>query len=43
MWKMGEAIFKNPPQPEKGWVTLAEQPGLGLEPRDDALTEYLER
>jgi L-alanine-DL-glutamate epimerase-like enolase superfamily enzyme len=43
MWKVGDTIFKNPPQPEKGWVTLTEQPGLGLEPRDNILTEYLER
>jgi L-rhamnonate dehydratase len=43
MWKVGDTIFQNPPQPEKGWVTLTEQPGLGLEPRDNILTEYLER
>lgn len=43
MWKVGETIFKNPPQPENGWVTLTEQPGLGLEPRDDILAEYFEK
>lgn len=41
MWKVGEAIYRNPPGPEKGWVTLSEEPGLGLEPRMDALDGYL--
>jgi L-rhamnonate dehydratase len=41
MWKVGEAIYRNPPGPEKGWVTLSEEPGLGLEPRMDALENYL--
>jgi L-alanine-DL-glutamate epimerase-like enolase superfamily enzyme len=43
MWKVGETIFKDPPQPERGWVTLTEKPGLGLEPRDDQLKEFLEK
>jgi L-rhamnonate dehydratase len=43
MWKAGETIFKDPPKPEKGWVTLTEQPGLGLEPKEDVLEEYLEK
>jgi len=43
MWKAGETIFESPPSPEKGWVTLTEQPGLGLEPNEDALKEYRER
>jgi L-alanine-DL-glutamate epimerase-like enolase superfamily enzyme len=43
MWKVGEAIYQNPPGPDHGWVTLAETPGLGLEPRWDALQEYAER
>jgi L-rhamnonate dehydratase len=43
MWMAGEAIFQNPPGPEKGWVTLTEQPGLGLEPREDALRDTLEQ
>jgi L-rhamnonate dehydratase len=42
MWKVGDTIYKDPPQPEKGFVTLTEEPGLGLEPRQDALKEYLE-
>jgi L-alanine-DL-glutamate epimerase-like enolase superfamily enzyme len=43
MWKVGETIFKNPPGPDKGWVTLTEQPGLGLEPKDEILKEYQEK
>ena len=39
MWMVGEAIFQSPPKPEKGWVTLSEQPGLGLEPREDVLKD----
>ncbi|MGD0803651.1 MAG: mandelate racemase/muconate lactonizing enzyme family protein [Candidatus Bathyarchaeia archaeon] len=41
MWKVGDAIYKDPPSPVKGWVTLSEEPGLGLEPREDALEGYL--
>ncbi|HWX76098.1 MAG TPA: mandelate racemase/muconate lactonizing enzyme family protein [Candidatus Acidoferrales bacterium] len=43
MWKVGEAIYKDPPAPDHGWVTLTETPGLGLEPRWDALKEYEEK
>jgi L-rhamnonate dehydratase len=43
MWKVGEAIYQNPPAPDHGWVALTETPGLGLEPRWDALKEYEER
>lgn len=42
MWKVGEIIYKNTPEPEKGFVTLTEEPGLGLEPKREALEEYLE-
>lgn len=41
MWQTGNIIYKNPPQPVKGNVTLTEDPGLGLEPQRDALQEYL--
>jgi L-rhamnonate dehydratase len=43
MWKVGEAIYQNPPAPKDDWVTLAETPGLGLEPRLEALKEYEEK
>lgn len=42
MWKVGESIFKDAPQPEKGWVALPERIGLGLEPDEDALREFQE-
>lgn len=41
MWKTGDIIYRNPPGPEKGFVTLTEEPGLGLDPNGDALKEYL--
>ncbi len=40
-WRVGETLFRDPPGPVKGWVTLTEQPGLGLEPREDALRDCL--
>ncbi len=42
LWKVGETIYKNTPKPEKGFVTLTEEPGLGLEPNWEALKEFLE-
>ncbi|MGH9468727.1 MAG: mandelate racemase/muconate lactonizing enzyme family protein [Terriglobia bacterium] len=42
MWKVGETIYKSTPEPVKGFVTLTEEPGLGLEPNREALEEYLE-
>lgn len=41
MWQTGNIIYRNPPQPVKGNVTLTEEPGLGLEPDREALREYL--
>jgi L-alanine-DL-glutamate epimerase-like enolase superfamily enzyme len=43
MWKVGEEIFRKPAAPEHGWVTLPEDPGLGLEPKEDVLENYLEK
>jgi L-alanine-DL-glutamate epimerase-like enolase superfamily enzyme len=43
MWMAGEAIFQSPPGPEKGWVTLTDKPGLGLEPREDVLKDTEEK
>jgi L-alanine-DL-glutamate epimerase-like enolase superfamily enzyme len=42
MWKVGEIIYKDPPGPNRGWTTLSEAPGLGLEPNFDALKQYAE-
>ena len=41
MWQTGNIIYRNPPQPVKGNVTLTEDPGLGLEPNREALKEYM--
>ncbi len=43
MWVTGEVIFRNPPTPVRGMVTLPEASGLGLEPNEDALRDSLER
>ena len=43
MWGVGDKIYKEPPAPDHGWVTLPETPGLGLEPRWDALKEFEEK
>jgi L-alanine-DL-glutamate epimerase-like enolase superfamily enzyme len=43
MWGVGDKIYQEPPAPVNGWVTLAETPGLGLEPRFDALDEFEEK
>ena len=40
MWMTGNTIYRNPPQPVKGNVTLTDDPGLGLEPNREALQEY---
>ncbi len=42
MWRAGEVIFKDPPHPQKGSVTLPDRPGLGLEPNEDGLREFAE-
>lgn len=41
MWKVGETIYKSTPEPKEGFVTLSEEPGLGLEPKREVLKEYL--
>jgi L-rhamnonate dehydratase len=43
MWGVGDKIYKEPPAPDRGWVTLPETPGLGLDPRWDALNEFEEK
>ena len=42
MWVTGETIYRDPPKPSRGAVTLTERPGLGLEPNEDALKDTLE-
>jgi len=42
MWKAGDMLFDGTVGPEKGWTTLSDRPGLGLDPKFDALKEYQE-
>lgn len=42
MWLTGEMIFRDPPKPVRGMVTLPEGPGLGFEPNEDALRDTRE-
>jgi L-alanine-DL-glutamate epimerase-like enolase superfamily enzyme len=42
MWLAGEAIFRDPPRPTGGTVTLSDRPGLGLEANLDALRDTRE-
>jgi L-rhamnonate dehydratase len=41
MWRASNQIFKDPPQPVKGKVTLTDAPGLGLTPNDDLLRDTM--
>ena len=43
MWKAIEMTFEGTAGPERGWVTMPERPGLGLEPRWDALGEWRDK
>ncbi len=42
MWKCGEMVFDGCVGPRQGRTTMPESPGLGLEPRWDALAEWEE-
>ena len=42
MWAASEQIFRNPPRPDRGTVTLPDIPGLGLQPNDDVLRDTRE-
>ncbi len=43
MWGVGDKIYQEPAAHDHGWVKLPETPGLGLEPRFDALDEFEEK
>ena len=39
-WSVSKIIYKEAPNPEKGWVTLPDRAGLGLELREDVVKEF---
>ena len=39
-WMMYKAVFQEIPEPVKGWVTVPETPGLGLEPIPGIIQEF---
>jgi L-rhamnonate dehydratase len=39
-WLTANVVYKDLPAPVKGWITLPEKPGLGLELNDDAIKEF---
>ena len=39
-WLTANVVYKNLPQPNGGWITMTEKPGLGLEINEDAVKEY---
>lgn len=41
--EIGKTVFVNPTSPEKGWVTVPDKPGLGLELNEDALQKYQDK
>ena len=43
MWKAIEMTFDGTVGPDRGWVTMPERPGLGLEPKLDALGEWQDK
>ncbi len=40
-WRAGEALYKDPPTHDHGWVTAPERPGLGLDPDEGVLRDTL--
>src|SRR5262245_15259201 len=42
MGAKGDTLYRDPPKPSAGTVTLTERPGLGLEPNEEALRDTLE-
>ncbi len=39
-WHMAKTLYRDPPAPEDGWVTLPETPGHGMVLDEDAVREY---
>jgi len=41
IWKTSEAIWKNHHRPDEELIRVANRPGLGTDPNEGALSEYL--
>lgn len=39
-WLTAQVVYENAPSPVDGWVTLTEEPGLGLTLRNDVVEEF---
>jgi L-rhamnonate dehydratase len=39
-WLTANVVYKDLPGPVKGWITLTEKPGLGLELNEDAIKDF---
>ncbi len=39
-WAIQKAVYSNTPEPIKGWITVPETPGLGLDPKPEIIKEY---
>lgn len=39
-WMAYNAIFEHVPQPENGWLTVSQEPGLGLDPKPGLIKEF---
>ena len=40
VWKACKALFDGTPEPENGWVSIPDRPGLGFEPNAAAMDRY---
>jgi L-rhamnonate dehydratase len=40
---MYKSVYQSIPEPVKGWVTVPETPGLGLDPKPGIIKEYRSR
>lgn len=40
-WSSSSKIWRDFPQPKKGWITVSDKPGLGIKPDEDSLSEFL--
>ena len=39
-WMVYRAVYQNLPEPQGGWLTVPDTPGMGLDPKPDVMVEY---